>query len=144
MDPMIQYLQDGMLPTDIKEAWKLRHQAPHYILFEDKLCKRSFSLHLLNCLDPTNVDYTLWEVHDGICRNHRGEIFGLQDTSLGFLLANITKRHNKPYTQVWSMPVECPHLVSTYHSPNTHWYILTLHIMRNGHPWVIPPSIRST
>ena len=41
MDPFIRFLQDGTLPPDLKEARKIRYQAPRYILHEGKLYKRS-------------------------------------------------------------------------------------------------------
>ena len=46
--------------------------ASQYIMMNDHLYKRSFSLPLLRCLGPTNADYVLREVHEGICENHLG------------------------------------------------------------------------
>ena len=72
IDPLIIYLRDGVLPQDAKEAWKLRNQASRYLLYEGKLYKRSSSLPLLKCLRPSEADYALWEVHEGICENYLG------------------------------------------------------------------------
>ena len=72
VDPLIIYLRDGVLPQDAKEARKLRNQASRYILYEGKLYKRSYSLPLLKCLRPSEADYALWEVHEGVCGNHLG------------------------------------------------------------------------
>ena len=55
-----------------KEARKLRNQASRYIFYEGKLYKRSYSLPLLRCLHPSEADYALWEVHEGICENYLG------------------------------------------------------------------------
>ena len=58
MDPIILYLTDRTSPEDPVEA--------------KRLYKRSFSLLLLRCLGPTDADYALREVHEGICRSHLG------------------------------------------------------------------------
>ena len=75
MDPIIQYLTNETLPTDSSEAKQLRWMVSQYILMNDQLYKRSFSLSLLKCLRPTDADYALREVHEGICRNHFGGKF---------------------------------------------------------------------
>ncbi|KAK3037092.1 hypothetical protein RJ639_029934 [Escallonia herrerae] len=45
---------------------------PRYAVVEDVLYKRSFTLPYLRCLTPTEADYALWEVHEGICGQHLG------------------------------------------------------------------------
>lgn len=37
IDPLLKYLKQGELSHDQKEARKIRHQASHYVLYEDKL-----------------------------------------------------------------------------------------------------------
>ena len=44
MDPIINYLIKGDLPTDPIQAHKVKHQASWYIHLEEKLYKKSFSL----------------------------------------------------------------------------------------------------
>ena len=39
-------------------------------MISDHLYKKSFSLLLLKCLGPTDADYALREVYEGICENH--------------------------------------------------------------------------
>ena len=72
IDPLVAYLKDGDLPHDAKEARKLRNQASRYILYEGKLYKRSYSLPLLKYLRPSEADFALWEVHEGVCGSHLG------------------------------------------------------------------------
>ena len=69
MDSIVQYLTDGILLVDSSEAKRLRWMASQYVVMNDYLYKRSFSLSLLKCLGPTNTDYALREVHEGICEN---------------------------------------------------------------------------
>ena len=70
VDPFLRYLRDGTLQMDPKEAKKLRNQTSRYILHENKLCKRPFSLPLLICPCPSKADYALQNLHAGICENH--------------------------------------------------------------------------
>ena len=72
IDPLVTYLKDGVLPPDAKEARKLKNQASRYILYEGKLYKRSYSLPLLKCLRPSEADFALREVHEGVCGSHLG------------------------------------------------------------------------
>ena len=72
MDPIIKYLKHGELPNDPISARKVKHQAPHYILIEEKLYKRSHYCPLLKCLSPTEASYAMREVHEGVCGNHLG------------------------------------------------------------------------
>ena len=72
MDPIVQYLTDGTLLMDPSEAKQLRWMASQYILMNDHLYKRSLSVFLLKCLGPTDVDYALRKVHEGIHENYLG------------------------------------------------------------------------
>ncbi|KAK3037368.1 hypothetical protein RJ639_030466 [Escallonia herrerae] len=46
--------------------------AARYAVVESVLYKRSFTLPYLRCLTPTEADYALREVHEGICGQHLG------------------------------------------------------------------------
>ena len=70
MDPIITYLKSKTLPTDTSVAHKIKHLTPHYTLADGQLYKKSFSSPLLKCLLPSEADYALREVHEGICGNH--------------------------------------------------------------------------
>ena len=72
MDPILDYVTTRALPRDKSTTHKVTHQAPHYVLYDEKLYKRSFTLLLLKCLPSFKADYTLREVHEGICGNHLG------------------------------------------------------------------------
>ena len=72
MNPIIHYLRIGTLSTDNLASSKVKRQTPHYVLLVDKLYKRSYSIPLLKCLLPSEVDYAMREVHEGIYGNHLG------------------------------------------------------------------------
>jgi hypothetical protein len=72
MTPITNYLEEGTLPLDPFKARKLKAQSARFALIQGILYKRSFSLPYLRCLDKTEAEYMMREVHEGICGNHSG------------------------------------------------------------------------
>jgi ribonuclease HI len=72
MIPITNYLEEGTLPSDPVEARKLKVRLARFTLIQGTLYKRGFSLPYLRCLDKTEADYVMREVHEGICGNHSG------------------------------------------------------------------------
>ena len=72
MDPIWDYLLNGILPSDSKEASKLRARSARFALLRGTLYKRGFSAPLLKCIGKENANYVLREVHEGIYGNHIG------------------------------------------------------------------------
>ncbi|GJW32929.1 reverse transcriptase domain-containing protein [Tanacetum coccineum] len=72
MTPIIEYLKEGTLPEDKKEASKLRIKARQYELWEGVLYRRSFLKPWLRCVGPLQVDYVIREIHEGSCSMHAG------------------------------------------------------------------------
>ena len=70
MDPIITYLRNGKLPEGKNEAHILRLKVARYILYDDKLYRRDCSMPLLKCIPPTEAEYVINEIHEGICGNH--------------------------------------------------------------------------
>ena len=70
MDPIWDYLLNGILPSDLKEASKLRARSARFALLRGTLYKRGFSTPLLKCIGKEDANYVLREVHEGICGNH--------------------------------------------------------------------------
>ena len=70
MDPIWDYLMDGISPSDPKEASKLRARSARFIIHRGTLYKRGFSTPILKCLGKEDANYMLREVHEGICNNH--------------------------------------------------------------------------
>ncbi|XP_016169624.1 uncharacterized protein LOC107612427 [Arachis ipaensis] len=72
MDPITDFLKNGKLPGDGKEAKALRREAAKYTVIQDQLFKKGLSQPLLKCLHPDQTDYVLREVHEGCCGHHIG------------------------------------------------------------------------
>ncbi|XP_030479564.2 uncharacterized protein LOC115696818 [Cannabis sativa] len=62
MTPIIDYLKTGVLREDKVEARKLQYRAVRYVIYDDKLYRRSFSQPLLKCIDGTECEYMLREI----------------------------------------------------------------------------------
>ena len=72
MDPIWDYLIEGLLPNDPKEASKLRTRSVRFTVHRGSLYKRGFFTHILKCISGEDTDYVLREVHEGVCGNHIG------------------------------------------------------------------------
>ncbi|XP_060170294.1 uncharacterized protein LOC132601202 [Lycium barbarum] len=67
---ILDYLQQGTLPTDKKETRKLRVKEATYCLVYGELYRRTFGAPLAKCLGPTNTEPAMQQVHSGYCGNH--------------------------------------------------------------------------
>ena len=72
MDPIWDYLIDGCLPDDPKEASKIRMWSAMFTNHRGSLYKRGFFTPILKCIAGKDTDYVLKEVHEGVCGNHIG------------------------------------------------------------------------
>nr|GEY38547.1 reverse transcriptase domain-containing protein [Tanacetum cinerariifolium] len=68
MTELVDYLKEGILSGDEKEAQKLRLKACQYELMEGVLYKRSFLTPWLRCVRPLQAE----EIHKGSCSMHVG------------------------------------------------------------------------
>ncbi|GJZ44290.1 reverse transcriptase domain-containing protein [Tanacetum coccineum] len=75
MTPIVEYLRDGTLPEDRKDASKLRIKARQYELLQGVLYRRSFLKPWLWCVGPLQADYVIREIHEGSCNLHAGPRF---------------------------------------------------------------------
>ena len=72
MDPIWDYLIEGLLPNDPKEASKLRTRSTRFTIHRGSLYKRGFFTPILKCIVGKDADYVLRKVHEGVCENHIG------------------------------------------------------------------------
>ncbi|GAU33995.1 hypothetical protein TSUD_212560 [Trifolium subterraneum] len=72
MSPVYNFLKSNTLPVDAKEAAKIRKRACSYVLLDDKLYRRGFSIPLLKCVEEARVEFILQEIHEGINGQHIG------------------------------------------------------------------------
>ncbi|GAV74737.1 RVT_3 domain-containing protein [Cephalotus follicularis] len=68
----ISWLRGGIFPEDPKEVRRLVYRSNRYQFREGILYKRSFSFPMLRCLTPSEANYAVREVHEGVCGNHTG------------------------------------------------------------------------
>nr|GEZ82778.1 reverse transcriptase domain-containing protein [Tanacetum cinerariifolium] len=68
----VNYLKEGTLLEDEKEARKIRLKARQYELMEGILYKRSFLTPWLRCVGPLQAKYVMKEIHEGSCSMHAG------------------------------------------------------------------------
>nr|GEX39072.1 reverse transcriptase domain-containing protein [Tanacetum cinerariifolium] len=72
MTQIMEYLKEGTLPSDRKEARKLRIKARQYELLEGILYRRSFLTSWLRCVGTLQAEYVNIEIHKGSCSMHVG------------------------------------------------------------------------
>ena len=72
MTPILSFLRDGRLPQDVEEAKKVRKRAARFMILNDTLYKRGFSMPYLKYVNEEEVKYILEEIREGICRDHVG------------------------------------------------------------------------
>ncbi|CAL1369007.1 unnamed protein product [Linum trigynum] len=70
--PIVQYLQDGTIPEDAKEAWTLRQKAARCTLIGGELYRRSFSGVYLKCIGQEEARDMVRDLHEGLCAMHAG------------------------------------------------------------------------
>ncbi|XP_058721487.1 uncharacterized protein LOC131593221 [Vicia villosa] len=72
MTPMYNFVTKDELPSDAKEASAVKRRACSYVIVEDKLYRRGFSIPLLKCVDASQALEILQELHGGINGQHLG------------------------------------------------------------------------
>ena len=72
MDPIWDYLVEGTLPNDLKEASKLIARSARFTVHRGTLYKRGFSMPIFKCVGKEDANYILRQVHEGIHGNHIG------------------------------------------------------------------------
>ena len=98
MDPIWDYLLNRTLPSDPKEASKLRARSARFSLLRGTLYKRGFSAPLLKCIGKEYVDYVLREVREGICSNHiRARALAGKTLRQGYYWPTMLKDCNAPF-----------------------------------------------
>ncbi|GAU12536.1 hypothetical protein TSUD_182500 [Trifolium subterraneum] len=72
MSPVYNFLKSNTVPVDAKEAAKIRKRACSYVLLDDKLYRRGFSIPLLKCVEEARIGFILQEIHERINGQHIG------------------------------------------------------------------------
>ena len=69
---MVSYLENGELSENKTEARISILKATHYVIYDDKLYRSGYSMLLLKYVTPSEADYIMREIHEGICGNLLG------------------------------------------------------------------------
>ena len=72
MTPIVCYLKEGWLSENKKEARKIQIRVAHFVIIDDALYKRGYSLPYLRYASLEEADYVFREIRLGICGNHAG------------------------------------------------------------------------
>jgi hypothetical protein len=89
---IINYLQNGALPSEKKSAIQLRMKAGRFTMVNGVLYKRGFTLPLLKCIFPEEGNYILREIHEGVCGSHSGaRVLAHKAVRAGFYWPNMSK-----------------------------------------------------
>lgn len=72
MDEVVEYMKEGILSKDHKDAKRIKHKSGWFLWQADQLYKKSFIHPLIKCLTPEEGDYTIRKIHQGACGNHQG------------------------------------------------------------------------
>ena len=72
MDPIVLYLKTGKQPKDKIEARIVQLKVALYMLYDDKLYKRGYSMPHLKYVTLSEAKYIIRDIHEGTCRNHLG------------------------------------------------------------------------
>jgi len=72
MEPIRAYLTDGTLPSDPKEADKVKKRSNWFILYKGILYKKSFAQTLLRCVTLEEGRRVLEELYECIYSTHAG------------------------------------------------------------------------
>ncbi|XP_059635333.1 uncharacterized protein LOC132277494 [Cornus florida] len=74
INPIMTFIQDGVLPERKDEARKIRSNTAKYAIVHNQLYRRSFLGPYLKCVTPSEVRHIQRTIHEGVCGNHLGGI----------------------------------------------------------------------
>ena len=70
MTPIVLYLKEVWLPEDKTEARKIQIRVACFVIIDDVLYRRGYSLPYLRCANSDEADYVLREIHESVYKNH--------------------------------------------------------------------------
>ncbi|KAM2415787.1 hypothetical protein ACFX1X_002106 [Malus domestica] len=90
--PLINYLEHGMLPDDPKHRTEVRRRAHRFLYYKGTLYRRSFEGVLLRCLGEEEANQAMEEAHSGICGAHQsGPKLHFQLKRMGYYWPSMVK-----------------------------------------------------
>ena len=144
MDPIWDYIIDGRLPDDPKEAAKIRTRSSRFTNHKGSLYKRGFFTPILKCIAGKDTKYVLREVHEGICGNHI-EARALVGKVLrqGYYWPTILRDAHRPDQEMQDLPGACQDLTPPCRALDINYKPMAFPTVRFGYtgtsaPWERP------
>ena len=134
MDPIWDYLMEGLLPNDPNEASKLRSRYSRFTIHQGTLYKQVFFTPILKCITREDANYVLREVHEGVYGNHIGAraLVG-KVLRQGYYWLTILKRRNRASQKVQSLSKARQNLSSPIRATNISYKPLAFSVLGVGH-----------
>ena len=106
MDPIRDYIIDGRLPDDPKEAAKVRTRSARFTNQKGSLYKRGFFTPILKCIAGKDTEYVHAKrsTRRYMQKLHRSSSIARKGLKTGILLAYDTQRCNRPSQEMQDMP----------------------------------------
>ncbi|XP_004296100.1 PREDICTED: uncharacterized protein LOC101308660 [Fragaria vesca subsp. vesca] len=70
MNPIVEFMKEGVRPEDKRQARKLQSRCAKYTRMNEKLYRRGYSFPNLKCVTEKESEAIMGEIHEGVCRNH--------------------------------------------------------------------------
>ncbi|XP_013723079.1 uncharacterized protein LOC117126096 [Brassica rapa] len=118
----IEYLSNGVLPTEKWEARRLKRRSAHYVVLDGALHRWTATKVLLRCISGDETRLVMAETHEGAAGNHSGgRALALKVISLGFYWPTM----NADCESYAKKCDKCQRHASTIHSPTELLHNLT-------------------
>jgi len=69
---LIDYLAEGLLPTEKWDARRLKRRSAHYVVMDGELHRWTATKVLLKCISGEETRLVMAETHEGAVGNHSG------------------------------------------------------------------------
>ena len=100
MTPIVRYLKEWWRPEDKMDIRKIQLRVARFIIIDDILYRRGYSLPYLRYATSKEVDYVL-HTQGNLWKSCWGKIFSRKGTQSRILLANLTEGRIRPRQSMW-------------------------------------------
>ena len=100
MTPIVRYLKEWWRPEDKMDIRKIQLRVARFIIIDDILYRRGYSLPYLRYATSKEVDYVL-HTRGNLWKSCWGKIFSRKGTQSRILLANLTEGRIRPRQSMW-------------------------------------------
>ncbi|XP_058726390.1 uncharacterized protein LOC131597732 [Vicia villosa] len=137
MTPVYNYLTSDLLPANLKEASVIRRRACSYVLIENRLYGRGFSIPLLKCITRARPPHTPRNTRRNQLPTPRRKIPRSESTPGWILLAHHVARRQRIRKEMRQMPALWGHASRTPQRTQVVVVSLAIRLVGHGSPWSI-------